>query len=196
MSPWIGVLGTAIGTIVGVGTLGLEVYKLRHEQKQTKTLMQMQNTAKLQRSYTSISMCLEEISRFYNDKKSDAADSDDLVPISKLREEVAAEWAKRKGLSAKMQPRDRQVSKCRQKCKKFFEMAYDFLDKNAIDEKIFREYLYANSGNFLDLVEPLDEANFSVNYSHVGKYFEGENRPAIYKKIEEARKHPDTKNCF
>ena len=179
-------LTTTVGTIVGaLGTLALDFYKLRHE-----------STAELQRSYTSISMCLEEISRFYNDEKVKRFDPD-CEQTPKLRKEAGMDWVKRRRFSATVQPGDKRVSKCRQKCRKYFEMAYDLLDKKAIDKKIFHEQLYASSGNFLDVVEPLDEANFIVNFENCErKYREGNNRPAIYKKIEEARNHPDTRKYF
>ena len=65
-----------------------------------------------------------------------------------------------------------------------------------VNKEKFHEYLYASSGYFLDLVEPLDEANFTVFFGNYGNYHEGNNRPAIYKKIEEARNHPDTRKYF
>lgn len=60
---------------------------------------------------------------------------------------------------------------------------------------MFQERLYAHSGNFKHLVEPLDRANFSlVNEKEM--YEEGHNRPWIYVQIEEAQKDNKSSSYF
>eukprot|EP00118_Oscarella_pearsei_P000306 m.4658 g.4658 ORF g.4658 m.4658 type:complete len:200 (+) comp11082_c0_seq1:46-645(+) len=194
-------IGLTVGTVASVAGLGLEAWNTRRRLKQVELKMRVESTRHLHKDYVPVSSCLDVVSRFYNDYKKENLSKPTDIAVSNLsdpevRRQAALEWAKRKGSADTLTDRDSKVNTCRKESKAFFEMAYNLLSDKAVSERDFQEHYYANSGNFLKLVEPLDEANFIVNFSHVGNYYGGNNRPAIYKKIEEAMKDPAKKDHF
>ena len=71
------------------------------------------------------------------------------------------------------------------------------LYKGLIDKDVFEESFYARSGNFKRLVEPLDKANFDlVNLNPNQTYKDGNNRSAIYVRIEQGEKDPALQQYF
>ena len=182
-------LGTAAGTLLTAGAVLHSTYK-HSKASQASTLY---------KKYPKVGRCMAEIGYFYQERQR-LKDDEKKIPHSDRkrpdRMAIAKDWAQEKrSKSQKPSEEVKEVDECRQVTTNFFKHAYFLLDEDLVDKNVFEESFYARSGNFKRLVEPLDEADFPL-VNQAEKYTDGENRPAIYRRIEKAENDPKLEKYF
>ena len=189
---------TAIAAVVAaIGTMRT-AEAVKSEARSHSRAAQMSS---LYKEYASVGKCMSEIGYFYQDRQRRKDDADKKPLNERLRpdrESIAKDWAhEKRSVGQKLSEEVRAVDHCRQVTTNFFKNAYMLLDKGLIDKDVFEESFYARSGNFKRLVEPLDKANFDlVNQNPKQIYKDGNNRPAIYVRIEQGEKDPALQQYF
>ena len=154
----------------------------------------------LYKEYAKVGKCLAEIEYFYQDRQRKKDDKQYKLKDKRSkpdREAIAKEWAEEKRSNTQQPSKEvKLVDDCRQRTINFFKYAYLLLDDDRVDRKVFKESFYARSGNFKDLVEPLDKANFDLVNGPTKAYKDGNNRPGVYVRIEKAEEDPDSQQYF
>ncbi len=96
-----------------------------------------------------------------------------------------------------MDEKIREVDRCRKVAQNFYHALWYLHEGRLLDDKYMKAKGFAESGNFLRLVEPLEKANFTiVSGLPAEDYLKGRNRPVVFAQIETAMKDNETKNFF